>query len=221
VVHGRKKGDTHRRWKKGGVRVKKWDLRACLAELQLCKNSFGATYPRISTMQQLHCGSEILKIVWYSSRFPTICMIFGVRMSEQQKREKILLLPSGRQARCLTTGQACSQCCYCTRHSRCSPRAASSPPSPSCSSRLPSPCRMYLLSRHASSTSFCSSLSHAPFYNRKQQADEVGQGSAEWHRDLVGAAGHSGIAGAAWRGGPNEVGVATLPGSRVGQGGRG
>jgi hypothetical protein len=56
-------------------------LRACLAELQLCKNNSGVVDQRNSTVEQLHRGSEIQKIVWYSYRFRTIPMTFRVRVS--------------------------------------------------------------------------------------------------------------------------------------------
>jgi hypothetical protein len=51
-------------------------LRACLGELQLCKNNSRAADPRIFTMEQLYRGSGIPKSVRYSSRFAIITMTY-------------------------------------------------------------------------------------------------------------------------------------------------
>jgi hypothetical protein len=67
-------------------------LRACLGELQLCKNSSRAADPRNFTVEQLHRGSEIPKSVWYSSRFAIITMTYRAHMSSQNKKTNPLLV---------------------------------------------------------------------------------------------------------------------------------
>jgi hypothetical protein len=62
-------------------------LRACLGELQLCKNNSRAADPRNFTVEQLHCGSVIPKSVWYNSRFAIITMTYRAHMSSENEKQ--------------------------------------------------------------------------------------------------------------------------------------
>jgi hypothetical protein len=54
------------------------------------KNSSGAADPQISTVEQLHRGSEVSENVWYRSGFVTISITPKAHMSAEQEKNHLL-----------------------------------------------------------------------------------------------------------------------------------